>query len=81
MNKLSRNEVLEIVTITVSDILNKPGIPINQPLDEVGMNSLKTIRLVVQLEKKMDMIFENSDLLPDNWATIDNIVQLIMKEK
>lgn len=46
-------------------------------LIELGLDSLKAIELVVLLEDGFDISISDEDLLVDNLATIEDIVDLI----
>ncbi|SDF91400.1 Phosphopantetheine attachment site [Fontibacillus panacisegetis] len=45
--------------------------------DELNLDSMNTIKIVVMLEDKFDVIFEDEELIFDNFKTIQSIVRLI----
>ncbi|MFB5763585.1 acyl carrier protein [Paenibacillus medicaginis] len=64
----------------IGDLLNtQEKILTEESLSKWGLDSLKTIELIVILEKEFDIIFDNNDLLLDNFGTIEKILLLLAK--
>lgn len=51
-----------------------------QELYTWGLNSIKTIELIVELEECFDIIFSDEELLFENFATIQRIVDRIQEK-
>lgn len=49
----------------------------HEDLNALGLNSIKTIALVVELEERFDITFEDDELLFENFATIRTIADRI----
>lgn len=60
------SKILELDEETVSAI---------DDLSLLGMDSMKTILLVVDLEETLDIIYMDEELLFDNFLTVDLIVE------
>ena|SRR5690554_4960201 len=49
----------------------------NIDLFKVGLDSIKTIRLVVELETIFDITIEDDDLVIENFSTLSKIVEMV----
>ncbi|MBG9941114.1 hypothetical protein ABD77_03115 [Brevibacillus formosus] len=49
----------------------------NQSLLEIGLDSLKTMELIIQLETGFHFNFEDEELLISNFSTVNRIAELI----
>lgn len=57
-------------------------IEMETPLEnKLGIDSLKTLQLIVELEQVFDIEVDDDDLLFENFATIHKIVELITRMK
>ncbi|WP_240419141.1 acyl carrier protein [Paenibacillus periandrae] len=55
-------------------------IPVDQDLFTYGLDSLKTVILVVELEDAFDIMFEDKELLFENFATIQLVADLVKRK-
>lgn len=51
----------------------------NTKLSDEGLDSITTVRLLVQLEKKLSIQFREEDLTLDNFVTISSIMAMLGK--
>ncbi|MFD2327985.1 acyl carrier protein [Cohnella sp. GCM10020058] len=64
----------------VIKVLEQEALDNQTNLVELGLDSLKTIQLVVNLESSLGIVFEDSDLLLENFETIEKIMSTINKK-
>ncbi|MEW9700046.1 acyl carrier protein [Paenibacillus sp. SI8] len=50
------------------------------PLRELGVDSVKTINLIVQLEQQFGIRFEDEELMLDNSRTIEKLAKHILNK-
>lgn len=73
MNETRIKEIIsQLIGIEINDI--------HQNLILVGLDSMKTINLVVELEEEFDIVIDDNDLLFENFSTISRIVDLISQK-
>lgn len=72
------NEVTEIIRKLIQ---THEEIQLDENLREKGMDSLKTIELIVLLENTFDFNFNNDELLLENFESIRSICDLIKNKK
>ncbi|XOI98166.1 phosphopantetheine-binding protein [Paenibacillus polymyxa] len=78
---MGNNEtVLDKLEVVLGNLLNtQEKIMAEESLSKWGLDSLKTIELIVILENEFDIVFDNNDLLLDNFGTINTIVSLLTR--
>ncbi|MEK4362127.1 acyl carrier protein [Paenibacillus sp. FSL M8-0212] len=78
---MGNNEtVLGKLEVALGNLLNtQEKIMAEESLSKWGLDSLKTIELIVILENEFDIVFDNNDLLLDNFGTINTIVSLLTR--
>ncbi|MGO4733975.1 phosphopantetheine-binding protein [Paenibacillus sp. 2KB_22] len=78
---MGNNEtVLGKLEVVLGNLLNtQEKIMAEESLSKWGLDSLKTIELIVILENEFDIVFDNNDLLLDNFGTINTIVSLLTR--
>ena len=84
MEKNKIEMLYENVKHIVADVLDITNYDINPEDDlfELGLNSLGKIRLLVEIEKKFEIILENDEDFEDsNYLNINCIVDLILQHK
>ncbi len=64
-----------IKSILKSENINEIGI--DESLLDLGLDSIKTIELVVELEDCFDIEVDQDDLIIDNFTTISKIMELV----
>ncbi|MNY54584.1 acyl carrier protein [compost metagenome] len=65
------NTLEKILGICDSDVANEVD------LGQLGLDSLKTVNLIVELEMAFNIVFENDELLFENFSSIQKIVNQI----
>lgn len=66
-----KNVVAEISMISNDEICNE------DTLISLGINSLKSVELIVALEDALDITFAEEDLDPENLKTVKSIISLV----
>ncbi|WP_408895206.1 acyl carrier protein [Paenibacillus taichungensis] len=61
-------------------VIGREILDINSLLKDEGLDSVKTIELITNLETEFDFMLNDEDLLVDNFATI-SLIYNIMTEK
>lgn len=62
----------------IKSILGHPeDIASERKLSELGLDSIKSVQLIVELEEKFNIMFEEEELLFEHFATIQQIALLI----
>jgi acyl carrier protein len=66
--------MLEKITSKVKEILEINGdITIDENLANLGLDSLKSVALIVDLEESFNIVFEDEELLFEYYSTIQKI--------
>ncbi|WP_052497729.1 MULTISPECIES: acyl carrier protein [Bacillus] len=75
-NQFIEEKITQIVreVLETNDEINK-----QLELSELGMDSLASINLIVELEDAFDIVFNDNELLFENFSTIENIIKQIEK--
>ena len=73
MNK----DIIEIIC-SLSTIVEK-DICEDNVLADIGIDSLKMVGLIIALEDRLNIIFDDSDLDLSNLITVKNVVDLVAK--
>lgn len=70
-----KQSVLEIL----ADILGVEctALENGKDLSDLGMNSVKSVELIINLEEKFNIFFDDDELLYENFSTIGNILSMI----
>ncbi|WP_052380444.1 phosphopantetheine-binding protein [Paenibacillus camerounensis] len=77
---LIEDETIRKITEGILDILqNKNEISIECDLMNQGLDSLKTVQLIVWLEEVFDIVIDDEDLLFENFESISKISSLVKK--
>ncbi len=77
---ISKDKIVEIFSKTMGvDILEFSNLKVTDDLRDWGLDSLKSIDVIVGLEEEYDISIEDSDLLLDNFNTVEKMMKLIEK--
>jgi acyl carrier protein len=77
---VDKQQVLKILSETINVDINKlADVKPEDDLRDWGLDSLKSIDVIVALENEFNIAIEDEDLLIDNFNTIEKIIQLIKK--
>lgn len=68
-----RETIIDVLAIVDNDLTD------DTELIEYGLNSLKTIALIVKLEELYNITFDEDDLLFENFSTIRDIINQLYK--
>lgn len=79
LNNLTNNESVESkITCLITELLKTDLTSLQgKLLTDVGLDSMKSIQLVVLLEEAYDIVFDDEELLLDNFNSIDSIKNMI----
>lgn len=78
---MAKNEITEKVIASVQKLSNSISIKESDSFEELGITSLKFIRLVVDLEKECEMRFDDSDINLALFNRIEDIIKYICDKK
>ena len=74
------NCTMEIKDIIAAvSIIPAEEINIEDPLSSIGIDSLKSVELIVALEDGLNIRFDDSDLDPGKLSTIKSVIDLVEK--
>ncbi|MEV5027390.1 acyl carrier protein [Paenibacillus sp. LPE1-1-1.1] len=74
--------VSDFVKAKIGELLEiKDAVGMDLDLRLLGMDSLKTITLIVTIENEFDLTFDDEELMLDNLETIDKIVRKIQHKR
>ena len=68
-----------IGVISSLSVLDSNEIKEEDSLISIGIDSLKTVNLILELENSFNFIFNDSDLDPENLKTVKNIIDIVSK--
>ncbi len=69
-----RQKIAELIEYTLSEEqLND-----SDPIKDMGMDSVKTINLIIQIEQQFDIAFEDEEMVSDNFFSIRKIVATVL---
>lgn len=69
----------KILQEKISEILGIPNcvFTINEDLSVLGMNSIKSVQLIVELEEMFNIAFEENELFFENFYSLNKISELL----
>lgn len=77
---MNDNEILKKTEqVLISVIGNNRMLTPSTKLTELGMDSLKTVELIVKLEGAFNISIEDNDLIIENFSTLNEITDLLKK--
>lgn len=68
-----------MATLTENPLLEQQ-LEDDQLIQEVGINSIKIVNLIVHIELNFDIVFEDEELLTENFTTLRVISEQIKKK-
>ena len=68
-----------IDVISSLSVLDSNEIKEEDSLISIGIDPLKTVNLILELENSFNFIFNDSDLDPENLKTVKNIIDIVSK--
>jgi acyl carrier protein len=71
----------KIIVLKLSEVLHREvNLDFNADLRNEGLDSIKTIEMIVNIEVEFDIQIEDQDLLVENFSTIAKISDLLVKK-
>ena len=72
-----KDNIIEVISSL--SVLDSNEIKEEDSLISIGIDSLKTVNLILELENSFNFIFNDSDLDPENLKTVKNIIDIVSK--
>lgn len=81
--KVNDMEMETVIMEALNKVLENPSIVIapGDDLGEFGLDSLRTIQLIVELEQNFDLAFNDDELMFENFSSISKIVSQIKAKR
>ncbi len=73
--------ILELARAAAPRFSEVPGDPLTVDLKDAGLASVAAVRLMLEVEAAFDVAIPDSELTPQNFATVANIEQLVRRLK
>jgi len=74
---MNTEETKEKVISSIQRLSNASAISDSNTLEEIGITSLKFIRLVVDIEKKCEMRFDDQDIDSKLFYTVNDLIMYV----
>jgi len=76
-----RKNIVECLKEIIGDdsVYDLDNIDDNASLLSIGVNSLNVIKMILLLEEKFDISFEDEDIAMKNWKDINSIINVIKR--
>ncbi|MBD2847472.1 acyl carrier protein [Paenibacillus sp. IB182496] len=77
---MQKDNVIERVTESVTHVLEREQGQVDCLLDlsTIGMDSMRSVALIVELEEAFDIVFDDEELMFENFSTIDKIAGRVL---
>jgi len=80
----TRDEIRTFLFGTIAQLTDKPELEHqlseDASIQETGMDSVRIINLVVQIEAEYDIAFEDEELLIENFETVSKIKEQVVRK-
>ncbi len=73
--------ILDLVRAAAPRLSEVAGDPLNVDLKDAGLASVAAVRLMLEVEAAFDVEIPDSELTPQNFATVANIENLVRRLK
>ena len=80
MHSKREREVRALLNACVKLSYAAEEVPLDEPLSRVGLNSMKFMKLLIELEKLYDFVVEEDEMTLENFESIQKIVEYIDKK-
>ena len=80
-NTLMSTRILDIVRTAAPRIAEVEGDPLTIDLKDAGLVSVAAVRLMLEVEATFDVAIPDSELTPENFATVASIERLVRRLK
>jgi acyl carrier protein len=78
-----RPEIRDRLLRLVAQILGKPEaaatLPVEGPLAELGMSSIKMVNLMLAVETEFDLTIPQADITPDNFRSVASVEAVLAR--
>lgn len=74
-----RERLLALVAQIVGEPQAAVSLPVDGPLSEVGMSSLKMMNLMLSVEVDFNVTIPQSEITPDNFRSVASVEALLLK--
>ena len=71
------SRLIDMVRSVASGLSDVEGDPSTADLREAGLTSISAVRLMLEIEAAFDIAIPDSDLTPENFATLTSIARLV----
>ena len=71
------SRLIDMVRSVAPGLSDVEGDPSTADLREAGLTSISAVRLMLEIEAAFDIAIPDSDLTPENFATLTSIAQLV----
>ena len=71
------SRLIDMVRSVAPGLSDVAGDPSTADLREAGLTSISAVRLMLEIEAAFDIAIPDSDLTPENFATLTSIAQLV----
>ncbi|WP_158602300.1 acyl carrier protein [Cohnella endophytica] len=79
-----KEEVIDYLRESIAELTeeSKDSAPvdIHEPIYDMGVDSMKTIQLIVLIEQHFDINFDDEELIMESFSTIDRITDCIVNK-
>lgn len=77
---MDRNQIRKKINAILVEIMGDESVLTSDNIKEMGIDSLKIVKIFVLIEQEFDIEFEDEQLLFDNYTSVDDVV-LVIQEK
>nr|WP_154958148.1 acyl carrier protein [Paenibacillus xylanexedens] len=75
---MTKTELMNIISQRIKEMIQYAGtITQDQLLVGIGVDSMKALEIIVDLENRFNILIEDDELLLENFATVEKIADLI----
>ena len=76
-----RARLLEMAGAAAPQLSSVAGDPLTANLRDAGLASVAAVRLMLEVEAAFDVAIPDSELTPENFATVESIERLVRRLK
>ncbi|MCP1311562.1 acyl carrier protein [Paenibacillus tyrfis] len=76
---MTKSEIKSLIEGILDGVLeqNNQQYDLDQELGQLGLDSMKSVALVIDLEEQFDIIFEDEELLVENFSSLQKIIEIV----
>jgi acyl carrier protein len=84
MSGITKEQVQQFLLSKVAELIGKPELretmTSTERLSEAGIDSVMFVNLIIQIEQRFDMFFEDDELMADQFQNIEQFTTRIMEK-